>query len=85
MGVPGIPYSFKYFEKYPISLKRNWQISTKLTQMNKIIIVMELRNKGKIILRNKEFISGKHREKDRFFRGTGITPSPSPRGPQQYF
>ena len=29
-GIPGIPFPFKYFEKYPVSLKINWQISPKL-------------------------------------------------------
>ena len=33
MSLAGIPYPFEYFEKYPISLKRNWQISPKFTQM----------------------------------------------------
>ena len=28
-GGPRIPYPFKYFEKYPISLKKIWQISPK--------------------------------------------------------
>ena len=28
-GVPGIPYRFKYFEKYPISREEKWQISPK--------------------------------------------------------
>ena len=28
--VPDITYPFKYFEKYPISLKMNWQISPKV-------------------------------------------------------
>ena len=36
-GVPGIPYPFKYFEKYPISLKGNWQISLKFTQLQKAL------------------------------------------------
>ena len=34
---PRILYPFKYFEKYPISMKRNWQISTKFTKIQKAL------------------------------------------------
>ena len=44
-GVPGIPYSFKYFEKYPISLKRNGQISPKFTPLQKVLY-HNIPNKG---------------------------------------
>ena len=36
-GVPGIPYHFKYFEKYPKTLKRNGQISPKFTPLQKAL------------------------------------------------
>ena len=36
-GVPGIPYPFEYFEKYPISIKGNGKISPKFTPLQKAL------------------------------------------------